>query len=269
MTSEPSGRLYSAITKHWPKIAAGLVVMLGLVELILGGLTADSGLEFYLMAWAATTGGLWFLFEKAERAVSDETRTSLGQRLGDIDQTVRLRSIPDHFATLFDTLFGERHWSEKCFIRSMIASTVTVGVISIGLRPPGFTGAALLGTPLAAALIAAIPALGFGAVSHRVPFLRGLPTAGTHAVQLALFGASHVFLLFGPDAVRSFVRTGPEPWGAFKAWLGILFVAQLFNWLPDYVSLLQTRWAIGWMRHTRLDLDGSSRYWLSTRCSLR
>ena len=69
MTEQPSGRFYSVVTKHWAKIAAALVAILGLIELVLGGLTADSAVEFYLMAWAGTTGGLWFLFEKAERAL--------------------------------------------------------------------------------------------------------------------------------------------------------------------------------------------------------
>ena len=65
-----SSRLYSAVTKYWPKITTGLVVVLGVVELVAGGLTADSGLELYLMVWAGTTGGVWFLFEKAETAIS-------------------------------------------------------------------------------------------------------------------------------------------------------------------------------------------------------
>lgn len=68
-----SGRLYSVVTKHWPRIAAGLVVVLGLVEFVVGGLTADSGLEFYLLAWAGTTGGVWFLFEKAEKSLSQQS----------------------------------------------------------------------------------------------------------------------------------------------------------------------------------------------------
>lgn len=55
---QPSGKLYTVVTKYWPRIAAGLVIVIGLVEFVVGGLTADSGLEFYLLAWAATTGGL-------------------------------------------------------------------------------------------------------------------------------------------------------------------------------------------------------------------
>ena len=55
MTSEPSGRLYSAVTKYWPRIAAGLVVAVGLIEFVVGGLTSDSDLELYGFAWATTT----------------------------------------------------------------------------------------------------------------------------------------------------------------------------------------------------------------------
>ena len=58
MTSEPTGRLYSAVTKYWPRIAAGFIATLGVVELVLGGLTSDSSVEVYLTAWAATTGGV-------------------------------------------------------------------------------------------------------------------------------------------------------------------------------------------------------------------
>ena len=82
MTIERSGRLYSVVTKHWAKIATALVGVLGLIELLLGGLTADSSVEFYLMAWAGTTGGLWFLFEKAEKTLSEESRVVVAARLG-------------------------------------------------------------------------------------------------------------------------------------------------------------------------------------------
>jgi hypothetical protein len=62
MTPEPSGRLYSVVTKYWPQIAAGLVTVTAIAEWVVGGLTASGGLESYMFAWAATSGGLWFLF---------------------------------------------------------------------------------------------------------------------------------------------------------------------------------------------------------------
>ena len=43
MSEQPSGRLYSAVTKHWPRIATVLVIIIGLVEFVVGGITADSG----------------------------------------------------------------------------------------------------------------------------------------------------------------------------------------------------------------------------------
>ena len=129
MTSEPSGRLYSAVTKHWPRIAAGLVVGVGLVEFVVGGLTADSGLEFYLMAWAATTGGVWFLFEKAETALSEEARQSVVGWVRQSDFKSGLNSIPDQFSMLFDRVFGERHLSLRCFASSALASVISMLIV--------------------------------------------------------------------------------------------------------------------------------------------
>jgi len=64
------GKLYSAVTRFWPRIAGGLVAVLGVLELTVGGLTANSRLELYLTGWAATTGGLWFLSEKADKTLT-------------------------------------------------------------------------------------------------------------------------------------------------------------------------------------------------------
>ena len=52
-----SGRLYSAVTQYWPRISIGLVVIAAVTDLVIGGLTADSTLEFYVLAWATTTAG--------------------------------------------------------------------------------------------------------------------------------------------------------------------------------------------------------------------
>ncbi len=76
MTEQPSGRLYSAVTKYWPRIAAVLVGFVAAVEWASGSTTPGFTFGFYVFAWATTTGGLWFMFEMAEKALSDESRRS-------------------------------------------------------------------------------------------------------------------------------------------------------------------------------------------------
>jgi len=110
-------------------------VVLGIAELVAGGLTADSGVEFYLMAWAGTTGGIWFLFEKAEQTLSDETRRTVAARLREADARVAIESIPSQFALLFDRVFGERHLSWRCFKRSSVASLVAAAVSALVISP--------------------------------------------------------------------------------------------------------------------------------------
>jgi hypothetical protein len=188
----PSGRLYSAITKHWPRIAAGLVAILGISELALGGLTADRSLEYYLTAWAAVTGGTWFLFETAEKALGDEGRGRVVAWMGAIDVKGGLKSIPAQFAMLFDRVFGARHLSRFCFVRSCTASMASLFLVYV------------LAFALGSRLV--LPD-----ESNSISFLVG---------ALAIVG-------FGGIA----------------------------NFVPDYVSLLQTRWAIEWMQR-------SSRTWL-------
>jgi hypothetical protein len=176
-TVPESGRVYRAVTRYWPRIAVGLVVVLGAAEWIIGGLTADTGVEFYLMAWAGTTGGLWFLFEQAEKALGEESRLKVVHWLGEVRFQASLESIPDQFAVLFDRVFGERHFSVKCFARSSVASTVVV-------------------------MAMAIVVLGWTGTPYYVPTL-------------------------------------------FQAWLIIAL-----NVIPDFVSLLETRWALRWMDST-------------------
>jgi hypothetical protein len=133
-----SGRVYGAVTRYWPRIAVGLVVILGAAEWIIGGLTADTGIEFYLMAWAATTGGLWFLFEKAEVSSSAEARHDVAGWLSS-SRGEEIARVPEQFAHLFDRVFGERHLTWRCFRSSALASVssvITVGVLWIAVFFP-------------------------------------------------------------------------------------------------------------------------------------
>ena len=126
MTSEPSGRLYTAITKHWPRIAAALVAIGIVLDFALGNLTVGGSLEFYVFAWASTTGGLWFLFAKAERTLSEESRGRVVGWVQETDFKSGIELIPAQFAVLFDRVFGEKHVSRHCFNRSCAASAASL-----------------------------------------------------------------------------------------------------------------------------------------------
>ena len=177
MTEQPSGKLYTAVTKYWPRITVGIVFAVGVAGWAIEGLTADSGIEFYLMAWGATTGGLWFMFEKAEKALSDESRGKVVGWLRQNELSAGIESIPAQFAFLFDRIFGERHLTWRCFRRSAVVS--------------------------AASLLTILTALSVHTSSSQFPIGVGA-----------------------------------------KGWVTIGLVVALVNILPDYLSLLETRWTL-------------------------
>jgi hypothetical protein len=178
MTDQPSGKLYSTVTQYWPRIAVGLVAALGVAEFVAGGMTSDSALEMYLLAWATTTGGLWFLFDRAERVATAEFGKRARGWLTGGEVGGWLQSLPSGFASLFDTVFGRRHFSLRCVSAS--------------------AGASLLSVLTLAALAVAV-----------------LGPSGSQAGDSLLQRIGAALLIFG-----------------------------LVNLIPDYLSLLETRWLV-------------------------
>ena len=78
------------------------------------GRIAGVSFQSSLFAWAAATAGLWFLFDKAEAAMSTRSRKQVVGWLRESDLRPLVASIPTQFATVFDRVFGERHWSMYC-----------------------------------------------------------------------------------------------------------------------------------------------------------
>ncbi len=175
-----SGPTYRIITRYWPRIAVGLVALAAILEWVIGGLTSNGALEFYAFAWATTTGGLWFLFEKAEHALLESTRSKVVRWVETVDIKGSVGSIPSQFGLLFDRVFGDKHWTLSCFLRSCIASVSFVAVC---------------------------------------------------------------FALLGPLGIGA--EDGAEPNSAMQLAGSILFGALMFNVIPDFFSLLETRWLLG------------------------
>jgi hypothetical protein len=161
------------------------------------------------------------------------------------DIQARAWAIPDQFAALFDLVFTNRHWSRECFYRSCLASAGAVVAvlglkISFGSWSSDPASARVGGFILAwAALLWIMLLLGTVALSRW---------------WRLLFSVVFLALALGPGILDQLqdqlVLTGPlatvDAQGASIAGM-VLMVATLLNFVPDYTSLLETRWAIRWM----------------------
>ncbi len=133
--------------------------------------------------WAAVSGLFW----KLEEIVSPAAKASISSWLNRVDTFSKVNQLPHQFSYIFDRVFGEKHLTLKCFLRSSLASLLSVSaVLAI-----------------------------WGALSEKFFFTASLSL-------LHLSG----FLFF---------------------WLAAIS----FNLLPDYISLLETRYLIGIMERAR------------------
>lgn len=186
--------LFSLVSSHWPKIATALVVGVGLIELFLDLGASDSNIEWYLLAWGSMTGGLWFLFDIAEKSAAPNLKIKIVNWINGDERTQDISAIPERFASLFDQIFGEKHLSWVCFRRSAIASITSAWVVST---------------------------LVFG-------------------INPAVFGDGFVSSLPDPVLDESLINVGM---------LGVMAV--FINIIPDYLSLLQTRYMMKWIQRGR------------------
>lgn len=149
-----------------------------------------TGVDFlkWVAAWLGLGSAIYVLFDRAEKVVKPEVREAISQWLQNRGHGEAAKNWPEAFAKVFDQVFGEKHLSGKCFLRSSAASTAAAIVASL-------------------VIFAVHPAL----IEPR--FEQGLMKGLWETAQL-----------------------------------GFLFVG--LNTLPDYVSLLETRWVLARMRRT-------------------
>jgi len=217
-TSPSSGSLYIAITSYWPRIATGLVVLGVVLDFVIGKFSVGGSLEFYVFAWASTTGGLWFMFDKAEKALSPMSRATVVGWLGESDLKTTMGSIPSQFAMLFDKVFGERHLSVRSFARSSAASVLAVGMMLglwVALRSP-------------------VAELSFEQVGDYVGLVGVPPSLVGPMVDSGVDWQPVGYLLI-------------DIFGLAGEAASVLVLAVLLNLIPDYLSLWETRLVLGWM----------------------
>ncbi len=87
----------------------------------------------YIASWLSITAGVYGLFSKAGDLLKKESREKLAQSLKGLDLPEKA-NWPEMFADLFDRVFGEKHFSFKCFLRSAIASMLFAVVTALTLE---------------------------------------------------------------------------------------------------------------------------------------
>ena len=75
-------------------------------------------------------GSVLAVFELGERFASQRAKDALSKWLLTFD-VQKAKALPDGTQELFETIFGERHFSQKCFIRSAAFSLGAMAFIGI------------------------------------------------------------------------------------------------------------------------------------------
>lgn len=115
----------------WTLGLAGLALVAAAAIGIAGMTPGGFSLFTYAGAWLTVMAGIWFLFEKAEEAVSPDVRGAVARWLRNLDPAGSVQTWPTTFGKVFDRIFGARHLSLLCFWRSCIASFVAVIIVSV------------------------------------------------------------------------------------------------------------------------------------------
>ena len=149
-----------------------------------------AGLLALIALWSLLTGAIWKLFERIEKTAAPEAREAATRFVMSVGGGTPLRGVARTFNHAFDAVFGKRHLSWRCFMRSCAASSAMTILFTLLFLP-------------------------------------------SYDPELADNGG-FIFDLSAPtyDA-------------ADRAWTVLLSV--LINWMPDYFSLLKSRWILARM----------------------
>lgn len=85
----------------------------------------------YFSAWGAILTGIWLLFSKAEDLAKTKTKTDIASWLKNSDLEEKLANWPTTFASIFDGIFGEKHFSWRRFSRSCVATCASALILTL------------------------------------------------------------------------------------------------------------------------------------------
>jgi hypothetical protein len=86
-------------------------------------------LTLLFASWSVLSGGIWKLFERVDKVANADARHETAQWLNNVDIGGPVNRFAASFAHAFDSVFGARHFSWKCFYRSCLASMIWSSVL--------------------------------------------------------------------------------------------------------------------------------------------
>ncbi len=89
-------------------------------------------------SWFFVTGLIWKLFERVEKAATDEFKELTTSWIHNFKPENNLKQLTEMFGNSFDSVFDKKHFTWNCFLKSSIASflcVIIVFLIWICLRP--------------------------------------------------------------------------------------------------------------------------------------
>ena len=81
------------------------------------------------ISWFALVGGVWTLFERAEAVVTNDVKKAVARWLRVVGDSSRATDWTRTFTNVFDAVFGRRHLSVACFVKSSAASVAAVLIL--------------------------------------------------------------------------------------------------------------------------------------------
>ncbi len=88
-----------------------------------------SPIFLYLASWFATMGGLWTLFDRAEKVATQEAKKRVFKWLKDISLEVNVAA--ESFTSAFDSIFGTKKFSSRFVMLSIAASLLAVASLTL------------------------------------------------------------------------------------------------------------------------------------------
>ena len=144
--------------------------------------TMSSVLALFL-SWLSITGSIYGLFIKLDVVLHKQKKEALTTWLQAKPFSASSSNWPNTFVSLFDDVFTKKHFTVKCFLRSILASIFSLGVILL------------------------------------------------------------IWWIVAPEQGKRLF----SPYNLLQ----IFAISVFLNPLPDYLSLLESRWLIQWMTRSR------------------